>query len=182
MERSRELISRADLLIYVVDGAAGFSGEDRAFIETYGSVPGGPEPGPGGKAPLIVVWNKADMAPAVPGTELSGGKMPALSAKTGQGLPELIAALKTALAGITGGGREMVSPETPGLGTVRQKDLINGAEAAVKEALSLSAQGEALDLIAPRLRDAVNALGEITGEVSTPEILETMFSRFCVGK
>jgi tRNA modification GTPase len=39
-----------------------------------------------------------------------------------------------------------------------------------------------LDLIAPSLREAVNALGEITGEVSTADILEAMFSRFCIGK
>ncbi|MDR1099738.1 MAG: tRNA modification GTPase, partial [Treponema sp.] len=185
MERSRELIDKADIILYLIDGGGGITGEDRAFFEKYGSVPGNPAalPGddrPGKKPRLIIVWNKADIAPAVPAPGLPGGDMPAVSARTGQGLPELIAALKTALAGIA--GQETSSPETPGIGTVRQKDLIDRARTAVEEALTLSAQGEPLDLIAPVLREAVNALGEITGEVSTAEILETMFSRFCVGK
>ena len=54
--------------------------------------------------------------------------------------------------------------------------------APLEEALRRADAAEPLDLIAPMLREAVNALGEITGEVSTADILETMFSRFCVGK
>ncbi|MDR1319550.1 MAG: hypothetical protein LBJ90_07985 [Treponema sp.] len=46
----------------------------------------------------------------------------------------------------------------------------------------MAGRGEALELIAAPLREAVNCLGEITGEVSTADILELMFSRFCVGK
>jgi tRNA modification GTPase len=185
MERSRELIEQADLILYVIDGAEGPDEGDRAFLETCG--PGGKGSGgegPGKKPPLIPIWNKADIAPpeVLPGTELAAGQFLAVSAKTGQGLPELIAALKTALAGIAGDGREALSPGMPGIGTARQKELIDKARDAAAEALALSAQGEALDLIAPLIREAVNALGEITGEVSTAEILETMFSRFCVGK
>jgi len=52
----------------------------------------------------------------------------------------------------------------------------------LEEALALTEADEALDLIAPMLREAVNTLGEITGEVSTADILEEMFGRFCVGK
>jgi tRNA modification GTPase len=52
----------------------------------------------------------------------------------------------------------------------------------VEEALALSDKGEPLDIIAPLFRSAVNALGEITGDVYSADILEVMFSRFCVGK
>ncbi|MDR0624801.1 MAG: tRNA uridine-5-carboxymethylaminomethyl(34) synthesis GTPase MnmE, partial [Treponema sp.] len=74
MERSRELIEQADLILYVIDGGRGLSGEDRAFLETCGSVPLAAEPprageGSGKKPSLIIIWNKADMAPAPPGTE-----------------------------------------------------------------------------------------------------------------
>jgi tRNA modification GTPase len=200
MDRSRELINKADLILYVIDGAGGLTEGDRTFLEAYGSVPADEpqcrnkeEPNrhpaasrgndrPGKKPPLIMIWNKADIAPAVPGADPPGGDMTAVSAKTGYGLPELIAALKTALAGIAGKDWERSAAGTPGIGTARQKELIDRARIAAGDALSLSAQGEALDLIAPLLREAVNALGEITGEVSTAEILETMFSRFCVGK
>jgi len=69
-----------------------------------------------------------------------------------------------------------------GPGTLRQKELVEAALSAVQEALCLSSNGEPLDLIAPLFRTAVNALGEITGEVSSEDIFEAMFTRFCVGK
>ncbi len=69
-----------------------------------------------------------------------------------------------------------------GIASDRQKALIDRALAAVSAALDLADQRRPLDLVAPELRDAVDALGEITGEVSTADILETMFGRFCVGK
>jgi tRNA modification GTPase len=73
-------------------------------------------------------------------------------------------------------------PRNAALGSARQKKHVDAATAALEEALSLAEREEPLDLIAPLLREAVNALGEITGEVSTADILEEMFSSFCVGK
>ncbi|GAB1482141.1 hypothetical protein MASR2M78_09560 [Treponema sp.] len=69
-----------------------------------------------------------------------------------------------------------------GIASERQKALIDTALNATKEALDLADTRHPLDLIAPALREAIDALGEITGDVSTADILETMFSRFCVGK
>jgi tRNA modification GTPase len=48
--------------------------------------------------------------------------------------------------------------------------------------LALADEGAPLDLVAPSLREAVDALGMLTGEVSTADILEKLFSQFCVGK
>ena len=73
-------------------------------------------------------------------------------------------------------------PTAAAVGTERQKNLVDAACSALEEALALEEREEPLDLIAPLLREAVNSLGEITGEVSTADILEEMFSRFCVGK
>jgi tRNA modification GTPase len=174
MERSRELLAGADLVIYLIDGASGPSGEDHAFLREHVH-----KGGQAGKAaPLIPVLSKADLAKdAFLKTEPADL---AISARTGEGIPSLIAAmgaeLEAAFGGKDGGN------DTPGIATARQKDLINAAIAASEEALDLGARKQPLDIIAPLLREAVNALGEITGEVSTAEILEAMFSRFCVGK
>ncbi|MDR1046760.1 MAG: tRNA uridine-5-carboxymethylaminomethyl(34) synthesis GTPase MnmE [Treponema sp.] len=182
VERSRELLERADLLIYVIDGEKGLREEDLNF----------PHPG----KPTIVLWNKLDRAKmpedlklekkvSLPETaqvhKANGTSVRPLpfSARTGEGMTELLAAIAGALRDTAG---EAAETEGPGLGTRRQKDLVDGALASLNEALNLAAQHEALDLIAPCLREAVNALGEITGEVSSADMLELMFSTFCVGK
>jgi tRNA modification GTPase len=168
IERSLELLKEADLVLYVIDGALGTGGEDRDYVKEF-------EASGDRQIPLLKLWNKADIAPPPPGPEFI-----ALSAKTGEGIASLLKAIAGALEKTTG----LSEAERPGTGpgSERQKDLICAALASVEEALALADRGGPLDLAAPLLREGVNCLGEITGEVSTAEILETMFSRFCVGK
>jgi tRNA modification GTPase len=134
--------------------------------------------------PVITVWNKIDLADIRPSAywTADGNRVQPLSAKTGEGLSELLHAVSETLLG----GQP---PEHgPALGTERQRALVDRAHAALREALALadnaasSGTPPALDLAAPALKDAVDALGEITGEVTNDAILTTMFARFCVGK
>jgi tRNA modification GTPase len=162
MERSRELLAEADIVLYVLDGAEGVTEDDRAFLLDHGK----------DKAPMLALWNKADLAPPPPSFR-------PVSATTGEGVAELAREIAAVLEQSLGGGE---AGGTAGAGTERQKALIDRAIAALEEALSLADRREPLDLIAPALREAVNALGEITGEVSTADLLDVMFSRFCVGK
>jgi tRNA modification GTPase len=164
MERSRELLAAADIILYVLDGARGIGEEDRAFLSAHGE----------DRPPTLALWNKADLAPPPPGFR-------PVSATTGEGIEELAGEIAAVLEQTLGGG-EAGPGNAAGAGTERQKALIDRARGALEEALSLADRREPLDLIAPALREAVNALGEITGEVSTAELLDAMFSRFCVGK
>jgi tRNA modification GTPase len=183
VERSRDLLALADLVLYVVDGTDGLGAEDAAFLAA------------GAGAPVIPIWNKADR-----GASPEPAGFLRLSAATGEGIPELAARIVALLSGTgdaeredgadnaAGGGPGDGAPTgesrkiRAGIASERQKALIDRALAAVDEALSLDERGRPLDLIARELREAVDALGEITGEVSTADILETMFGRFCVGK
>jgi tRNA modification GTPase len=169
--RSRELMEAADLVLYLVDAAQGFTGEDRALLAVLGGT--GETRGPR----VCLIQNKIDLAPPPE----AAGEAPVLgiSAKTGEGIPALNAAIAEALEAATGPEAGELSP---GIATARQKDLIDTALAATAEALDMADRGQSLDLIAPLLREGAEALGEMTGEVSTADILETMFSRFCVGK
>jgi tRNA modification GTPase len=168
VERSRNLMQNADLVLYIIDGAEGIAEEDLSFLA-------------GLRQKCITVWNKIDIAaipPAQSGIELIG-----ISAKTGEGTAKLTAAI----AGLAGenpdGERETETGiQEAAIGSARQKGLVETAFLSLKEALDLDSREEPLDIIAPQLREAVNALGEITGEVSTADILEEMFSKFCVGK
>jgi tRNA modification GTPase len=166
VERSRKLLDESDIVLYLIDGTRGLTNEDKDFIAQIGK--------------RIFVWNKSDIT-SMPGSFNVNGKIPiCVSAKTGDGLAGLCAAI-TLEAGITDLQlHEEMSSAT--LGTVRQKNLVDATCASLEEALTLSDNDEPLDLIAPLLKDAVNSLGEITGEVSTADLLEKMFSSFCVGK
>jgi tRNA modification GTPase len=176
VERSRELLAEADLVLYVIDGSAGITAGDRRFL---------PELVRNSEKTLLILWNKIDIAPPPPAAAFSFlSPLPAplgVSARTGEGLTELAAAAAGVLERAAG-TLPAAGTVSPGIATARQKELVDRSITAVEEALALSARGEPLDLIAPALRDGVNALGEITGEISSADILETMFTKFCVGK
>ncbi|MDR1597206.1 MAG: tRNA uridine-5-carboxymethylaminomethyl(34) synthesis GTPase MnmE [Treponema sp.] len=178
MERSRQLLAEADLILYVIDGTEGITPEDRDFLRDHRTSAGAAMNTPG----VILLWNKADLA--LPPSSQCSPAAPLLpvSAKTGAGIPGLTRKMAGVLEERFGGGREGNAGNPAGIGTARQKELVDRAAAALEETLALADRAEPLDLIAPLLREGVNALGEITGEVSTAEILDTMFSRFCVGK
>ncbi len=73
-------------------------------------------------------------------------------------------------------------PGQPLIDSERQRDLLQRALAAVARFRRARAAGTSADLLAADLTDALDALGEITGAVSSAEILERMFAGFCVGK
>ena len=172
IQRSLELLDKADIVLYLIDGVKGITGEDRDFIEKRkGTFP---------DRPILVLWNKADLCPP-PDEAGVPGQLLAVSAKTGEGIPVLLRSIAEKLE-TAPGNPGLKEEDTTGPGTARQKELIDTALAGVEEALALAGQEEPLDLIAPLFRSAVNALGEITGEVSNADILDAMFSRFCVGK
>ncbi|HOK00094.1 MAG TPA: tRNA uridine-5-carboxymethylaminomethyl(34) synthesis GTPase MnmE [Termitinemataceae bacterium] len=197
--RSKSILQRADAVLYVLDGTVGISEEDRLFLEQYRHLAqgsqeksveqgGAPRDSKGQGVPLCIVWNKEDRVPftnqkdeelrSFLGTPWESIPVCAVSALTGAGIPQLAERMVTLL----GVEPKEKGNQSVGIGSARQKELIERALGAVEEALTLDSQGAPLDIIAPLLREAVDALGEITGEVSTADILETMFSRFCVGK
>jgi tRNA modification GTPase len=185
IERSRSFLHAADLVLYLVDGKEGIREEDRTFIKLFH------EEKP--SIPMMLLWNKVDTAPLPISLQVDDVKvLLPISAKENLGIDELSTHAASILEEMFGGNSdENISANTSisnagiakaGIATDRQKELISRAESSLIEALDLADSLRPLDIIAPLLRDAVNALGEITGEVSTAEILDAMFSRFCIGK
>jgi len=169
VERSRKLLQDAELVLYLIDGAQGLTAADNEFIS--------------GNFKRLIIWNKADINPVPSGFKIADNRFISVSAKTGEGLSELYREIVSAINERAETDFHLHNgPASAALGSERQKNLVCSACDALEEAISLSRKNEPLDLIAPLLREAVNALGEITGEVSTSDILEDMFSRFCVGK
>jgi len=175
VQRSRQILKEAELVLYLIDGTQGVTNEDRDFCARYNSAEHAQS-----QKPYLLLWNKADIAPLPQPFPFADNKTVSVSAKTGEGIAELFTAIASAIQ--EQADCQLREMPTAALGTERQKKLVDTACSALEEALALAEKEEPLDLIAPLLREAVNALGEITGEVSTADILEEMFSRFCVGK
>ena len=161
IRRTQQVLAGSDLVVYLVDSTRGLDAADENLLaRPVGTV-------------VIRAWNKVDLPearPAPPG-------FIAISATTGVGLPDLEAAV--ALSAL--GGAPLDSGE-PLIDSVRQRDLISRALAALGRLREGRERGVAADLLAVDLADAMQALGEITGEVTTAEILDRMFASFCVGK
>jgi tRNA modification GTPase len=178
VQRSRSLASGADLILYVVDGTEGLDDGDRLFLSETG--PAGTE-----NPPLILVWNKSDKVGAspVPQADRAGEirAVCALSAKNGTGVAELTETAKNILLGeqYTGGQKRTRST---GLGTERQKTAVRNAISFLRHASDAAERGFPMDAVAQDLEDALSVLGEITGEITSSDILDTVFSGFCVGK
>jgi tRNA modification GTPase len=163
MRRTVEVLRGADLVVWLVDARQGVAPADRSIMEKT------KETG----ARLLGVWNKIDLAGTPPCPD---GFIP-VSALTGEGLDRLEAAMAaTLLDGTTdaGGG--------PLLDSERQRDLLGKALAALARFREDLDRGLPLDILAVGLREALDSLGGITGGVTSADVLERLFSRFCVGK
>lgn len=165
VERSRAALAQADLALLVVDTSQPLTDADRAIA---GLVRG---------RPAIVVLNKVDL-PAH--AELGGdASLPAVrvSALSGQGLDALEEALvETVLSG------GVAASEAPMVTNPRHKEALERALDHVRAAGAAHDRGELPELLAIDLSAAVQALGEITGQAAGEDLIETIFSNFCVGK
>lgn len=162
IERSERLATEADLVLYLVDSETGLASEDSDFLSARA-----------GAGKTIRVWSRCDRARG-PAPE---GWLP-VSAKDGGGFPRLCGLMLESLFG----ARPPKEGSGPRVVSERQKRLLDRARESLSRCLAEDAQGQPLDATEPDLRDALDALGEITGQVSSPDILEEIFSRFCVGK
>jgi tRNA modification GTPase len=102
------------------------------------------------------------------------GEAPWVSASTGQGIPELIALLAARVADAL--GRE----EAPVLTRARHRRLVEEARDALKRAIAAMDQGA--ELAAEDVRVATTAIGRLTGRIDVEDLLDEIFSSFCIGK
>jgi tRNA modification GTPase len=166
IERSRAALAQADLALLVVDGSEPLQSADNEIADLVGD------------KPAIVVVNKADLAQkAEPDGLLPQADRVSISALTGQGLEELEGAIvETVFSG------RVVTADEPLVSSPRHKGLLAQALDHLNAAQGAHNEGMAADFVAIDLTAAVSALGEITGETATEDLLETIFAKFCIGK
>jgi tRNA modification GTPase len=162
-----ERIPQADLVLFMVDSSRPFDDDDRMIFSALTA------------SRVIVVRNKIDLPQLLELQESpeSGDPVP-LSTLTGEGIEQLRRMIRdTFLHGHAVDGREYVA-----LSRTRHRDVLSRVRISLEQFLSHLASGLELPLLAWDLREALDALGEVTGETTPDDVLDLIFSQFCIGK
>ena len=166
VERSRAAAKQASLALLVLDGSRALTAEDEAAIALANTVPH-----------LIVAVNKSDLPRALDIGALADrfDNVLSVSAATGAGLDTLTDAIAAQFpAGESTGGALLTN--------ARQADAANRALSAVAEARGALRIGMSPDVVLTDCEAALAALGELNGKQVRDDLVDTIFSRFCVGK
>ena len=156
-------MSKAELVIAVVDGSGEITDEDREVIAQAEAAPKG-----------IVVLSKRDIAE--PDAEIATAlPVVSLSSVTGEGVDELERVIS----------EQFPLPEVPAgeiLTNVRQADAVKRAIEYMRSALDAMRAGMTPDIVLTETEGAMSALGELSGRTVREDVTNRIFQRFCVGK
>ncbi|MGA0199480.1 MAG: tRNA modification GTPase, partial [Prochlorotrichaceae cyanobacterium] len=175
IDRSRQAAAAADLILFTLDAGVGWTAEDAQIYQDLPNL---------GDRPLILVWNKTDLLPT-PSVNRSQELPPALQevpsiqtiAAQHQGIEALEAAIvKAAYQG------QLAAANLDFAINQRQASCLTKACQALDQLEETIAENLPLDFWSIDLRDAIQSLGEVTGENLTESMLDRIFSRFCIGK
>ncbi len=167
VERARNVLRTADVLLMLVDAAAPDEHEDQRLAEEIGAL----------DIPAVLVLNKIDLvqSPEFPAWAKQFKARCALSCATLEGLKQLEDVLGGVLL-----GSAAVAPEQALVSRIHQQDSLRRAVSALERVLAN--RGASPEFLSIDLRDGLDALGEITGETTPDDILDRIFSAFCIGK
>ena len=161
-------LARAQLVMLVLDASQPISGDAEKLIERL----------PAEK--LLLVLNKCDLPEELDETHLPDdavGELVHTSALTGEGMDELRDALGRV---ITEGKLDASAAEC--LFNARQRDALRRALEHTDEARRATESGVGYEFLALHLREINDDLGEISGQVTSDDVLDRIFSQFCIGK
>ena len=181
IRRTRAMVAKAELILHVLDASEPLSEEDEQLLAEFA-----------GKK-RNVVWNKADLLRPADGARTPtsaaatdhstvtadvGVRAPiAVSCVTGAGIEQLKDAIKqTVWAG------EIRAEMLQVMINSRHQDALQRARAATVRTAEALRSERSLELVALDLRIAFNAVGEVVGKTTTEDLLDSIFSQFCIGK
>ena len=169
VEKSRQLLANAELVIVVIDGSAPLDEEDEAILASAQN------------KDFVIIVNKQDLdvsqSLSVLQTRFGKDKVMPLSAKTNSGLEVFTQWLKNYVYGNEGALTDGVYVQN-----VRQENLLRDAERSLEDAKMAAENYLPYDCIVIDVRAAIDSLGEITGDTVQDEIINQIFARFCIGK
>jgi tRNA modification GTPase len=165
VRRSRVALERAELILHLLDASEPLDAADKLHLEEFA-----------GRKRLLVL-NKCDLPRRLEVPAQPGARVLEISCATGVGLETLRDAIRDSV--VTGGlNAEMLQVMI----NSRHQDALQRARAATLRSAEALRADRTLELVALDLRIAVQAVGEIVGETTTEDLLDVVFSQFCIGK
>lgn len=164
VRRAKDKISRADLVLLLIDGSKQINDED---VFSYQSCK---------DSSVIIVSTKSDL-PQQAVYELVPDAAHRISIKTGAGLEGLKSAIAEFLLGGFQGGTDSIM-----LTEQRHYEALLAAQANLGRVRSALQEGLSLEFLALDIRESLQHLGQISGETTTDSVLAGIFSKFCIGK
>ena len=170
IRRSRESLAQAEFILHVLDASQPLTESDEMYLEEFA-----------GKKRLLVL-NKTDLPTKLELSSDSAVRTPQsarvnVSCMSGQG----IETLKDAIKNLVWAGEIKAEMLQVAINS-RHQDALNRARTATRQAADALAGEMTLELVAMDLRIAANAVGEIVGKTTTEDLLDSIFSTFCIGK
>ena len=167
VEKSKELIDKADLILFVVDNSRELDEEDLKIHERIQA------------DKVIGLINKTDIESKLDTTPLTKiKKWIKISALEKIGIDSMEKEIYYYIVS----GQVEDSSEKLVITNVRHKSALEKTKAAVENIFETIDMGLPMDLIAVDLKEALDSLSEVTGEISNEDLLDHIFSNFCVGK
>jgi tRNA modification GTPase len=172
VKRTREIVEKSDIAMIVVDCSTEWTEEEKRFFEEISRQ---------NRSSIFIAENKADLA-ETKNTKQAEVFKSILKVKTSALKGEGIGELKSALLRFSGAA-SVSSADTSVVVTSRrhQASLLHAKE-GLEDAIDSLKKKASNEFVAVDLRSALDALGEIIGEVTTEDILNDIFSKFCIGK
>lgn len=162
VRRTKAAIEEADLVITVLDNSRPWESDDGDVIELLGDVAG------------VIALNKSDLPCLMKIPALNREQVP-VSARDGIGLENLIEAALTSIP-------KQADKGGVGLTRQRHRDLLVQARSRMEAGRQLIGRGLIDECVSAELQDALRAIGSILGEGIEDQVLDKIFSEFCIGK
>ena len=164
IRRSRTSLERAELILHILDNSEPFTDADRNYLREFA-----------GKK-RIAVRNKVDLPRRL---EIPALNVPVVevSCTNGAGLESL----KDAIKNLVWSG-EIRADMLQVMVNSRHQDALRRAREATQSTIDAFQDGQTLEIAAMELRIATNAIGEVVGKTTTEDLLDSIFSQFCIGK
>ena len=168
VEKSKKFIENADLVLLVLDASRELESEDREVIQEIQN----------NNKKTIVLLNKIDLERKIELDEFGLENILEISAKDNIGIEDMEERIYSYIV------EEKVedSSEKLIITNIRHKTALEKTKDAIRNIFETIDAGMPMDLISVDLKEALDSLSEITGEISSEDILDHVFGNFCVGK